>query len=114
MCRGERRQYIVQNLAHVVLQQRSTHYLVGQRASGQPLHHDEWSACVLAGVVHRDDVRVVQPSGGSCLGLKAPAIIGLHAECRMQQLDRDGRSNRVSQPSRTSAIPPRPRIPRNS
>ncbi len=44
---------------------------------------------MLAAVVHRNDVRMVQPGGRACLYLEAPTVVGLPAERRMQQLDRD-------------------------
>ena len=40
--------------------------------------------------MHGHDVRMVQARGRARLNLEAQSAVGLHAERRMQQLDRDG------------------------
>ena len=40
---------------------------VGERRAGDVLHRDEVDAVVLPDVVDRDDVRMIQGGGGSCL-----------------------------------------------
>ena len=44
---------------------------------------------MLAAVMHRNDVWMVQARGRTCLCFEAQPVVGVDAERRMQQLDRD-------------------------
>ena len=44
---------------------------------------------MVSAVVHGHDVRMVERRSGSRLDLEAPTVVRLHAEHRIQQLDRD-------------------------
>ena len=59
-----------------------------QRLAGQPLHHDEQHPVVLAAVVYRDDVRVVERRSRARLGLEPSATVRLSVNRRVQDFDR--------------------------
>ena len=66
------------------------HHLL-QRASLEELHRDVGDAVLLADVVDRDDVRMVQPAGGFRLAQKtfADFLERLGRQRRVERLDRD-------------------------
>ena len=60
-----------------------------QRLARQVLHHEVGGAVMLADVVQRADVRVVQPGDGLGLALEAGTAVGVGAELGRQDLDGD-------------------------
>ncbi len=60
-----------------------------ERLPGEVLHHEEHLALVIADVVERADVRVVQAGDGLRLALEASAAFGVGTEFGQQNLDRD-------------------------
>ncbi len=66
-----------------------------ERVTAHELHDDVRRAAErlrllqLADVVHRDDARVREPRGGTCLAQEARAPLGLHVAVDADHLDRD-------------------------
>ena len=67
---------------------------LAQRLPGDVLHHDEGGVVLLAPVVDRDDVRVVEPGGGLRLAAEALDVDGIRRELRRGAPSprRDGRA----------------------
>src|SRR5207245_5741869 len=61
----------------------------GEVLAVDELHHDERTGLVLAVVIDRDDVRVVQRRGGLGLVPEPRSEVGIAAVLRPQELDRD-------------------------
>ena len=60
-----------------------------ERPPVHPLHHDERPAVLIADVVDRADIRVIQRGGGAGLQLETPSPVGIGRQRRRQELDRD-------------------------
>ena len=90
MRRGERRQHVVQNRAHLGCGS-------GPRINSSARVRPDNRSITMNGVPACSPLSCTatmcgmrQAGGGPCLDFEAPAVVGLNAECRMQQLDRDG------------------------
>ena len=70
--------------------QRSLLEAVGERLAREVLHHQEGRTVVLADVVERADVRVVQAGDGLRFALEAGAAVRVGADLGREDLDGDG------------------------
>ena len=87
--RGERAQDLQSDVADPLGRHRAAGQLVPERATRQPLHHDERSPVLLAGVEDADDVRVGEAGGQACLGDDALAHAVLLGEIGTEELQGD-------------------------
>jgi len=76
-------------IEHAVERQRSARDLLLQRVAVEQLHHDELLALVLADVVNRADVRVVERRGHARLASEPIERLRVGGEIRGQELQRD-------------------------
>ena len=76
-------------LEHAVERQRAARELVLQRPAVEQFHDDELLAVVLADVVDRADVRVVERRGDARLAAEAVERFGVGGEIGGQELQRD-------------------------
>ena len=83
---------------------------IAQRAAVDELRDDVLAPFVLADVVHREDVRMVQRGGHLRFALEAPPRLRVEQLVR-QNLMATGRLSRVSVARYTTPMPPAPRVP---
>ena len=76
-------------IEHALERQRARRDLVLQRLAVEQLHHDEVLAVVLADVVDRADVRMVQRRGDARLAPEAFERLGVRGQIARQELQRD-------------------------
>ena len=86
----ERGQHLFGDLLHLIHRQRAARHLLGQARPGEQLHDEEGVTALDQAVVHRDDVRVVQPGRCARLPVEPVSSPQICARVQVDRLDGDG------------------------